>query len=67
MTRDQATAAVAAAVAERDDIQANLIDLDHSFGKRLLKGAAGLTGTTGQRWEEARASLAALWQIFLAY
>ncbi|HYZ54191.1 MAG TPA: hypothetical protein VE733_11930 [Streptosporangiaceae bacterium] len=67
MTRDQAAAAVAAAAAERDGIQANLMDLDGSFGKRLLEGAASLTGVTGKRWEEARGSLAALWQIFLAY
>ena len=38
LSRDQAAAAVEAAVAERDTIQANLLDLDNSFGKRLLAG-----------------------------
>ena len=37
LTRDQAQAVVAAAAAERDAIQANLLDLDGSFGKRLLE------------------------------
>ena len=66
MTREQAAAAVAAATAERDGIQANLLDLDGSFGKRLLDGAA-LTGVSKQRWEAAGADLAALWEIFAAY
>ena len=66
MTREQAAAAVAAATAERDGIQANLLDLDGSFGKRLLDGAA-LTGVSKQRWEVAAADLAALWGIFTAY
>jgi len=39
MTRDQAAAAVKAAAAERDAIQANLLELDSSFGKQLLAGA----------------------------
>jgi hypothetical protein len=39
LTRDQAGAAVKAAVAERDAIQANLLELDSSFGKQLLTGA----------------------------
>lgn len=66
MTREQAAAAVAAAIAERDGIQANLLDLDGSFGKRLLDGAT-LTGVSKQRWEAAAAGLAALWEIFTAY
>ena len=44
-SREQAAAAVTAAVAERDTIQANLLELDNSFGKRLLAGAT-LTGET---------------------
>ena len=40
LSRDQATAAVAAAVAERDTIQANLLELDDSFGKWLLAGGS---------------------------
>jgi hypothetical protein len=66
MTREQAAAAVAAATAERDGIQANLLDLDGSFGKRMLAGAA-LTGESKRRWEAAAADLAALWEIFTAY
>ena len=66
MTREQAAAAVEAATAERDGIQANLLDLDGSFGKRLLDGAT-LTGVSKQRWEVAAADLAALWEIFTGY
>ena len=66
MTREQAAAAVAAATAERDGIQTNLLELDGSFGKRLLAGAA-LTGGSQQRWEGASAALVTLWDTFTAY
>jgi hypothetical protein len=66
MTRDQAAAAVKAAVAERDAIQANLLELDSSFGKQLLAGAE-LTGETKRRWDATAATLATLWQVFSAY
>jgi hypothetical protein len=66
MTREQAAAAVTVASAERDCIQANLLDLDGSFGKRMLAGAT-LTGESKRRWEKAAAELAALWEIFDAY
>jgi hypothetical protein len=66
LTRDQAGAAVKAAVAERDAIQANLLELDSSFGKQLLAGAE-LTGDTRRRWEATAATLATLWQIYEAY
>jgi chromosome segregation ATPase len=66
MTREQAASAVAAASAERDGIQANLLDLDSSFGKRLLDGVT-LAGVSKQHWEAAAAELAALWDIFTAY
>jgi hypothetical protein len=66
MTREQASAAVAAATDERDGIQANLLDLDGSFGKRLLAGAS-LTGETRRRWDDASAELARLWELFTAY
>jgi len=65
-TKQQAADAVAAARNERDSIQANLLDLDGSFGKRLLAGAT-LTGTTRQRWESAAGTLAALWDLYEAY
>ncbi|HEX4834063.1 MAG TPA: hypothetical protein VH478_23560 [Trebonia sp.] len=66
VTRQEAQAALDAATAERDTIQANLLDLDNSFGKRLLSGAA-LTGLTKQQWDEAAAALAGLWDTYTAY
>jgi hypothetical protein len=66
LSKEQAIAAVAAASAERDGIQANLLDLDASFGKRLLAGGT-LSGVTKQRWDNASADLATLWEIFTAY
>lgn len=65
MTRAQAAAAVADANAERDSIQTNLLDLDGSFGKRMLAGAT-LTDESELRWEAA-ADPAVLWQIFKHY
>jgi len=65
-TMKQAADAVAAARDERDTIQANLLDLDGSFGKRLLAGAT-LTGITRQRWESAAGTLAAVWELYQAY
>ena len=47
MAREQAAAAVAGAAAEHDDIQANLLDLDGSFGKRMLERQRQLAGTQG--------------------
>ena len=66
LAKDRAPAVVQAAVAERDAIQANLLELDDSFGKRLLEGAA-LSGQTQRRWEFTAATLANLWQIYSAY
>ncbi|HYA52214.1 MAG TPA: hypothetical protein VEG33_13685, partial [Streptosporangiaceae bacterium] len=66
MTREQAAAAVAAATAERDGIQANLLLLDGSFGKRMLAGAA-LADESKRRWEAAAADLTTLWETFTAY
>ena len=66
LSREQAAAAVAAAVSERDTIQANLLELDNSFGKRLLAGAA-LTGESRKRWDAVAADLTILWQTFDAY
>ncbi|HTX29716.1 MAG TPA: hypothetical protein VME19_22135 [Streptosporangiaceae bacterium] len=66
LTRDRAPAVVQAAVDERDAIQANLLELDGSFGKRLLEGAA-LTGQTKRRWDLTAVALGRLWQIFSAY
>jgi hypothetical protein len=66
LTKKQAADAVAAARDEREIIQANLLDLDGSFGKRLLAGAT-LTGITRQQWESAAGNLAALWALYEAY
>jgi hypothetical protein len=66
LNRQQAADAVDAAAAERDTIQQNLLDLDGSFGKQLLSGAQ-LAGTSKQRWDEAAATLAGLWDVFGAY
>jgi hypothetical protein len=66
MTREQAQAVLAQRSAERDTIQANLLDLDGSFGKRLLAGAT-LTGQSATLWNSASAGLAALWDTYTAY
>lgn len=66
LTRDQAESAVDAAAAQRDTIQANLLDLDASFGKRLLAGAS-LAGQTQRRWAAASAGLTRLWETYTAY
>ena len=66
LTREQALAAARSAAAERDTIQSNLLDLDGSFGKRLLAGAT-LTGESRAGWDTASAALAALWDTFTAY
>lgn len=56
----------AAVLAERDAIQANLLELDQGFTRRLLDGAA-LTGQTRERWDKASATLAGLWETYMAY
>ena len=67
MTPEQTAAQrVTAVLAERDAVQANLLELDGSFGKQVLEGAA-LTGQTRDRWAAASAALATLWETFLAY
>jgi len=66
ITEEAAAERVAAALAERDAIQANLLELDGSFAKQVLEGAT-LSGTTRDRWATASAALATLWETFLAY
>lgn len=66
LNREQALAAARAAATERDTIQSNLLDLDNSFGKRLLAGAT-LTGESRAAWDTASAAFAALWDTFTAY
>jgi len=48
---------------EANTSQANLLDLDKSFGRRLLAGAA-LTGESERHWAAAAADLATRWEIF---
>jgi len=57
---------VTTVLAERDAVQANLLELDGSFAKQVLEGAA-LTGQTRDRWAAASATLATLWENYLAY
>ena len=57
---------VTAVLAERDAVQANLLELDGSFAKQVLEGAE-LSGQTRDRWAAASAELATLWETFLAY
>lgn len=66
ITRQEAQAALAKATAERDTIQGNLLDLDTSFGKRMLSGAQ-LAGQTKERWDTASTALAGLWDTYTAY
>jgi hypothetical protein len=66
LTREQAGPAVKAAVAERDAIQANLLELDGSFGRQLLAGVV-LTGQTKQRWDATAAAMSTLWRLYEAY
>jgi hypothetical protein len=66
LTRAEAVAAVAERTAERAQIQQNLLDLDDTFGKRLLAGGR-LSGITQLRWEECSRDLAWVWDAFNAY
>ena len=66
LTRAEALAAQEQRAAERDQIQANLLELDSSFGKRLLEGGR-LAGTTRLRWDAASAELASVWETFTGY
>jgi hypothetical protein len=63
---ESAAKRVTEVLAERDNVQANLLELDGSFAKQVLEGAA-LTGLTRDRWAAASADLAALWETYLAY
>lgn len=58
--------AAATVLAERDAIQANLLELDQGYVRRVLDGAP-LTGQTRQRWDAASATLASLWETYMAY
>src|SRR5215469_15902834 len=66
LTRAEADATVAERTAERAQIQQNLLDLDDSFGKRLLADGS-LTGITQLRWEDSSRDLNWVWDAFNAY
>ena len=66
MMPEPAAEQAAAVLAERDAIQANLLELDGSYVRQVLDRAT-LTGRTRQRWEAASATLAGLWQTYMAY
>ena len=67
MTPEQAAEQRAANVlAERDAIQANLLELDGSYTRRLLDGAP-LSGQTREGWDKASATLVSLWETYMAY
>jgi len=67
VTAEQAAEQQAAdALAERDAIQANLLELDSSYTRRLLDGGP-LTGQTRERWDKASATLASLWETYMAH
>lgn len=66
LTRDQARELLTRATGERDAIQANLLDLNDNFGRKILSGAT-LTGTSARQWEATSAALTTLWDNFAAY
>src|ERR1700689_3391227 len=66
MAESAAGQAAATMLAERDAIQTNLLELDGGFTRRLLDGAT-LTGQTRERWDPGSATLAGLWETYLAY
>src|SRR6202167_2518376 len=66
MAESAAGQAAAAMLAERDAIQTNLLELVGVFTRRLLDGAT-LTGQRRERWDAVSATLAGLWETYLAY
>lgn len=66
LSGDEAATTVATVVADRDAIQANLVDLERGFERQPLVGTE-LTGGSRQSRDRARADLARLWEIFNAY
>lgn len=67
MSREEVDDALGRVRAQRERIAANLLDLENSVGHRFLSGEEELHGVTLRRWEEAKAHIATLWQLFDAY
>lgn len=66
MSMEQARSAVADAVADRDAIRSNLVDLESSLGRQPLVGAP-LTGGSRKATDLAVADLGTAWELFDAY
>nr|WP_257019260.1 hypothetical protein [Streptomyces sp. TLI_235] len=66
MSREEVDRALARLGAERDAVEAALLDLQDHPGRRLLEGAA-LTGRTRERWSVAGQGLSVLWTLFDRY
>ncbi|GAA1099392.1 MULTISPECIES: hypothetical protein [Kitasatospora] len=66
MSREEVDRALARLGAERDAVEAALLDLQDHPGRRLLEGAA-LTGRTRERWSVAGQGLSVLWSLFDRY
>ncbi|GJF34468.1 hypothetical protein KNE206_71680 [Kitasatospora sp. NE20-6] len=66
MNREEVDRALARLGAERDAVEAALLDLQDHPGRRLLEGAA-LSGRTEERWSVAGQGLSALWTLFDRY
>lgn len=66
MSLEQARSAVADAVADRDAIRSNLVDLERSLGRQPLVGAA-VTGRTKKAVDVATTDMGAVWELFDVY
>jgi hypothetical protein len=66
LTKERADAALARLATDSDRIAESLVAMDAHAGHQLLRGTTP-TGLTAQRWTEASAAMAALWEQFATY
>lgn len=66
LTRERADAALARLATDSDRIAESLVAMDAHPGHHLLRGTTP-TGLTAQRWAEASAAMATLWEQFATY
>jgi hypothetical protein len=66
LTRERADAALARLATDSDRIAESLVAMDAHAGHQLLRGTTP-TGLTAQRWTEASAAMATLWEQFATY
>ncbi len=66
LTKERADAALARLATDSDRIAESLVAMDAHAGHQLLRGATP-TGLTAQRWTEASAAMATLWEQFATY